>query len=209
MVELVDNTLQFLVTSFGCIWSGVLFCRSRKQAYFLLTCFYGCFAVAGLYWTLYYLLFSETPQIFYVSELGWISGYIFLYLLQYTFSDQDERAFKCGAAWISLVLGIPLMLFYCTFGDILSNVVICGMMMLLSWNAIRGLVYLQNGREVRHKLRNFHVVVVCFVATEYGLWTSGCFWVSNTMSNPYFWFDFLLTALIWSLLPITRKVVEA
>ena len=61
-MELTSNLLQFLVTLLGFCLGAVLYRQNRRQAYFLLACFYGCFALGSLYWTLYLLLFSETPQ---------------------------------------------------------------------------------------------------------------------------------------------------
>ncbi len=90
-MELISNLFQFAVTLLGFCMSGIRYLKDRKQTYFLLTCFYGCFALGSLYWTLYLLLFSETPQVFYVSEFGWVASVIFLYLLQYTLSSAEER----------------------------------------------------------------------------------------------------------------------
>lgn len=70
-MELIINLLQFFVTMLGFCLSGIRYLRHRTLSYFLLICFYGCFALGSLYWTLYLLLFSETPRIFYVSEFGW------------------------------------------------------------------------------------------------------------------------------------------
>lgn len=42
-MELVSNLLQFIVTLLGFSLSGIWYLKSRKQTYFLLTCFYGCF----------------------------------------------------------------------------------------------------------------------------------------------------------------------
>ena len=89
MIEFIDNLLQVLVTLGCCCISSLFFHRSRERAYFVLASFYGCFTFAGLYWTLFYLLFSETPNIFYVSEVGWLSGCILLYVLQNTVSRQN------------------------------------------------------------------------------------------------------------------------
>lgn len=69
-MELIINLLQFSVTLLGFCLSGIRYLRHRTLSYFLLICFYGCFALGSLYWTLYLLLFSETPRIFYVSEFG-------------------------------------------------------------------------------------------------------------------------------------------
>ena len=107
-MELIINLLQFFVTLLGFCLSGIRYLRHRTLSYFLLICFYGCFALGSLYWTLYLLLFSETPRIFYVSEFGWVSSVIFLYLLQYTLSSPEERSFSCRKSLLAPLIGVPL-----------------------------------------------------------------------------------------------------
>ena len=75
-MELIENLLQLLVTFVGALLSGISYRKSHRQAYFLLLCFYGCFALGALYWTLYLLLFDTTPRVFYVSEFGWVASVI-------------------------------------------------------------------------------------------------------------------------------------
>lgn len=58
------------------------------------------------------------------------------------------------------------------------------------------------------RLRRFHRAVLAFAALEYALWTSSCFWISDTLSNPYFWFDFLLSLVLLLLLPALGKAVD-
>ena len=40
-MELIENLLQLLVTFVGTLLSGISYRKSRRQAYFLLLCFYG------------------------------------------------------------------------------------------------------------------------------------------------------------------------
>ncbi len=136
-MELIENLLQLLVTFAGACLAGFAYWKSRAQKYFLLFCFYGCFALGALYWTLYLLLFGATPRVFYVSEFGWVASMIFLRILQATLSGPDERAFRCRVVWLAPLVGVPLMVFYCTYGDILSNLIWCGMMIALSFCSIR------------------------------------------------------------------------
>ena len=205
-MELVSNLLQFIVTLLGFSLSGIWYLKSRKQTYFLLTCFYGCFALGSLYWTLYLLLFSETPQVFYVSEFGWMASVIFLYILQYALSSAEERGFATRKALIALLVGVPLCVFYCTFGDILSNLLWCGMMIVVSYHAIRGLAYARTQAGAARDMRYFHIGVLCYVAAEYALWTSGCFWPGDSISSPYCWFDLLLTPCMLKLSTATGYI---
>ena len=96
-MEVISNLLQAAVTLLGFFLGGIRYLKSRKQEYFLLTCFYGCFFLGSFYWTMYLLLLSKTPQVFYVSEFGWVASVIFLSMLQYTrFLRQKKGDFRAG-----------------------------------------------------------------------------------------------------------------
>ncbi|MBS5677921.1 MAG: histidine kinase [Oscillibacter sp.] len=181
--------------------------KSREQPWFLLTCFYGTFALGTLYWTLHLLLRQETPQVFYVSDLAWLASYVFLLALTLTLPDAGERQSRTGLCWLAPVFCLPQFGLYVTYGDLLFNVLMCGLTMLLAWCAVRGLVWAKKTENGR--LRRFHGTVLAFIVLEYALWTASCFWVSDTLTNPYFWFDFLLTLVLLLFLPAVRKAVEA
>ena len=93
-MELISNLFQFAVTLLGFCMSGIRYLKGRKQTYFLLTCFYGCFALGSLYWTLYLLLFSETPQVFYVSDPFLCRGKR-LFDTEISDSSSDRRSALC------------------------------------------------------------------------------------------------------------------
>lgn len=209
MVELIDNALQFIVTLVAGVGAGILYYKGRKQAYFLLFCFLATFSLGTLYWTLHVLLFNYSPQIFYVSELAWIAGYLFLLTLGYTLSTMKERKFKHPAVWLVPIICIPQLGLYLTHGDILFNLLICGQTMAAAWYSVRGLIYARRQSGKPRDMQYFHIAVLCIITLEYCLWTASCFWVSDTLTNPYFWLDFLLTAALFALLPATRKAVEA
>ena len=60
-MELIENLLQLLVTFVGALLSGIAYRKSRRQAYFLLLCFYGCFALGALYWSVSAAVRYHTP----------------------------------------------------------------------------------------------------------------------------------------------------
>ena len=143
-----------------------------------------------------------------MSEFGWVASVIFLYILQYALSSAEERGFACRKALIALLIGVPLCVLYCTFGDILSNLLWCGLMIVVSYHAIRGLAYARAQVGTARDMQYFHIGVLCYVAAEYALWASGCFWPGDSISSPYCWLDFLLTLCIFALLPATGKAVR-
>ena len=231
MIEFWDYLVQFLVCAAGCTGAAALLVKSRRQPYFLLACFFGTYGLGTLYWTLHVLLLDVTPRIFYVSELGWIASYVFLLTMEMTLPSAEELRFRTKLSWLAPAIGVPQFILYITYGDVFFNVLMCSGTMAAAWLSIRGLVFsrrssvLQAGGEARGKddadfasgttapvvqpadLRPFHITVLCFTGLEYALWTSSCFWVSDTLSNPYFWFDSMLSAAIFMMLPATRKAV--
>lgn len=133
--------------------------------------------------------------------------YVFLLALTLTLADAGERRCRTGLCWLAPVFCLPQFALYVTRGDLLLNVLMCGLTMMLAWCAVRGLVWAKKTESGR--LRRFHGTVLAFIALEYALWTASCFWVSDTLTNPYFWFDFLLTLVLLLFLPAVRKAVEA
>ena len=218
MIEFWDYLVQFLVCAAGCTGAAALLVKSRRQPYFLLACFFGTYGLGTLYWTLHVLLLDATPQIFYVSELGWIASYVFLLTMEMTLPSAEELRFRTKLSWLAPAIGVPQFILYITYGDVFFNVLMCSGTMAAAWLSIRGLVFscrsaargtVDNADDetATANLRAFHITVLCFTALEYALWTSSCFWVSDTLSNPYFWFDFMLSASILAMLPATRKAV--
>ena len=194
-MELIENLLQLLVTFVGAVLSGIAYRKSSRQAYFLLLCFYGCFALGALYWTLYLLLFDTTPRVFYVSEFGWVASLIFLRILQATLAGADERrlplpqGMACACVRPSAA-GVLLRL----RGHSLQPDLVRHDDMRSPYCAIRGLVYAKTQTGAARNMRYFHSGVLCFAVSEYLLWTAGCFWPDTSPASPTFWCDMLLTS---------------
>lgn len=82
------------------------------------------------------------------------------------------------------------------------------MMIFLSFGALRGLSYTKQQTDAAKNLRYFHIGMLCYVFSEYLLWTAGCFWPNISPASPTFWCDKLLTVAILGLLPATRRAVR-
>lgn len=206
MVEFIDNLTQLLAALAGFLLSGASYLKSRRQPYFLLCCFYGCFGFGMLYWLLYTLLVTDAPPMFYVSDIGWISCFLFLLLLQYSFSDKEERSLQSRLPWLALVIIIPLTAYFISIGDALYNLIVGALMAAMLWTAVRGLVWQK--KQPNQSRRFFHFAVIGFLVLENCLWLSSYPWMGDTLANPYFWFDFAVTASLLMLFPAVRKAVQ-
>lgn len=207
MVEFIDNLTQLLVAFSGFLLSGVFYMRSRKPPYFLLCCFYGCFGFALLYWLLYTLLITDAPPMFYVSDIGWVSAFLFLLQLQSSLSDKEARTLRSRLPWLAFVVEIPLTVYFVSIGDVLYNLIVGILMTVLLWQAIRGLVW--HRRQPGRGKPGFHRAVIAYAVFENALWLSSYPWAGDGLSNPYFWFDFAVTASLLAFFPAVRKAVAA
>lgn len=53
--------------------------------------------------------------------------------------------------------------------------------------------------------RRLILTAVSFCLLEYAMQTVSCFWMGDTIRNPYFWLDLIVTASAALLVPATRK----
>src|SRR5699024_7713600 len=105
-----------------------------------------------------------------------------------------------------LVIIIPLTAYFISIGDALYNLIVGALMAAMLWTAVRGLVWQK--KQPNQSRRFFHFAVIGFLVLENCLWLSSYPWVGDTLANPYFWFDFAVTASLLMLFPAVRKAVQ-
>lgn len=207
MIETIVNAVQLgaLLFCSAVSLSGVY--RTRDEKWLLLFLFYAGYFLGDLYWQMYLVFYHRTPVVFYVSDLSWYAGYLFLYLLLQRMTPPGIRRFRDLRLRLLPVFCCAMCLFYMhEAGDYFGNVISALLMSFLLFQASKNLMYLRKtGRE--NPARFFYVLVLVFCALEYAGWTASCFWMGDTFANPYLWFDCLLTVAEVLFLQAVEKVV--
>ena len=204
MIESIENTLQIIVLL---VCSGIALYRAivqHSQSWILAFLFFGSWVLGDIYWLVCLLFYGETPQISIVSDLSWYASYIFLYMLLYYSSVPDEDSRKHLVPWLGPFVAAGMTVFFMLKGEILSNLIYGSLMGLLLFAAL-------NRQIDRKRYRNqmfLSDMILLFCFLEYALWMASCFWKSDTLSNPYYWFDFLLTISFVFFLPAIKKAVS-
>ena len=202
MIERYENTIQIAVLAVCVVAAASRAFRWRSRSWTLLTFFYGSFLLGDLFWLACLLFFDRTPQISVVSDLSWFAAYIFLYLLlrQVTpqVSGRDERLFPLFAPAFTMAMAA----FYSQWGSVLNNINYALLMGLLMGAALR-----RPPGEGNRACRGLVFVTLLFCLLEYCLWTASCIWEGDTMKNPYYWCDLLVTLSYPFFLPATKKAV--
>ena len=209
MIELFDNLSQLLAVALGCALSTVQYLHSRRTPWFLLSCFYGCFGLGLIYWLLYTSLVPDASPMFYVSDIGWISCFLFLLVLQVGFAERGEHRRAGFLPWLSVVLIVPLTIYYISLGDVLYNLIVGVLMIAIFWLALSGLATARRHPQQAADKRRFHLTMIVYILFENALWLSSYPWRGDSLANPYFWCDFAVTLSLLALYPAVRKAVAA
>ncbi len=203
MIESLENALQIIVLLFC---AGIALYRAitrHSQIWVLAFMFFGSWVLGDIYWLVCLLFYDQTPQISIVSDISWYASYIFLYLLLYYSAAPDDSGRKQLLPWLGPVFAAGMAVFFMFRGEILSNLIYASLMGLLLFAVINRLT--DRKRYQNQQLLSGMILLFCLL--EYGLWTASCFWTSDTLSNPYYWFDFLLTVSFVFFLPAIKKAV--
>ena len=171
MFEFSENTVQVLVLS-ACV--GVAFYRSirfRDKSSILLLFFNGSYLMGDLYWQVCLYYFGESPELPVISDLSWYGSFMFLPFLAFVFTG-------------------GLAAFFIQYGQITANIlyaIFFGHILYLVFN-----IYF-NYEKPTTRLKYVCILAFIFCLGEYGAATSSCFWEHESISNPYYWFDMVMT----------------
>lgn len=202
MIEIIENSLQLVTTGLCMIVSlrkGIL---QQSRAWVILALASGVFFLGDLYWELFLVLYGITPEYSYIPYLSWYAAYLFVLLLLFALREDNSR--RSGREhrkilWIIPVFTAGMCIFYMQYGDWIGNIISAVLMGLLIWHAADGLLCVREYQKELHgggmADAGIYMVVLLFCLSEYGAWTTSCFWMGDTWRNPYFWFDTLLSVV--------------
>ena len=191
MIESIENGIQLVTTAVSTALSVGRAVRSGKRTWLLLALASGVYFLGDLYWQLFLIFYGETPDYSFIPYLGWYAGYVFLLLLLLEVRGPRPAVPRSRLLWLFPVFTVGMGVFYLQWGDWIGNITAAILMGLLLWHAADSLSFWRSVQERGKRLLAWAVVLFC--AAEYAAWTSSCFWMGDTLKNPYFWFDTLLS----------------
>ena len=199
MIESLENILQILVVTCCLVIAVIRGIARKSRLWLLLTLFYGSWLLGDLYWVAFLVFFSKTPQISLVSDLSWYASFVFLYMLLRDVSPPGKDGAAKKLRWLGPIFALGMALFFIQWGEILGNLIYAGLMGLLLYAAI--------SRITERRCVCLASMILIFCLLEYGLWVASCFWDSDSVANPYYWFDLLLSICFPFFLPATKKAM--
>ena len=206
MSEIVENIIQLILTGICTACAAVFAIRSHRREWVLLGLFSGSYFLGDLYWSLFLLFYGETPTNLFIPDMSWYASFLFLFLLLLQMGGK-KRNTRRKILWLVPVFTAGMCVYYMQFGGYVTNLIYAILLTLILWRAFSGLLLVKDGSEKKQN-RLLYRTSILFCALEYAMWTVSCIWDSYSLSNPYFWFEFLLSFCFVLFIPALRKAVD-
>ncbi len=207
MIESSVNGIGLLAEGMLVILTALKVIRRKGRAWEMLLLFYAALFCGNVYWTLYLIFYGMTPKYFYVSEFVWYAGYLFLLLLV-NLVKRGSSSRRFPILYLIPPFAAGCGLFFILKGSaVIDNIVTETLMGLVMWNALEGFLLLRDAPEEERNTRCFFIVVFVFGLVEHAMWIASCFWMGDTLKNPYFWIELVQIVCLALMFPALRKAV--
>ena len=203
MIESLENAIQIAALLVLAVISLCMAVRKKDRVWVYLFFFYGSAMLGDIYWVVYLVFFSKNPETSLVPDLSWLASYIFIYLILKQFYPKTGEKKISILPWIGPVFAAGMALYFMQWDSIPRNVIYAVLEGILLFTVIKILTE----RRTSGKSMWFPWNLLFFCMMEYGSWFASCIWVEDSISNPYYWFDFLVTVSYLLFLPATEKAV--
>jgi hypothetical protein len=190
------------IISLLCTILGLLFCISKytethRRVYLYLLVFFLANFLSEYYWTIYELVMRDYPDVsMFVAYLGWNIGYVFLFLTQFSISNDEAKRYFHPIMLLPVLLNIPQFILYISFGGILNNIWEVGVTTITMVFCLQDIVYYVKNRGNLKIVPWFSILVLAYLTSIYVTWTSSCFDWRSEVQSPYLYFSVINSLLL-------------
>ncbi len=212
MIESIVNIFQMICIAITVAISAYNYYRSFRREWMLLALTGGAFFLGDLYYQLFLFFYGHTPRYSSIPDYSWAASLLSLFILVVTLSGEFFSKPRSIFLWLIPLINIPLCVLYILVtGYYVSNIVSVGLMCLILWHTVNALIPGKEkapaGNDTLKRERPFYILVLAFSAAEYLGWTVSCYWLGDTLWNPYFWFDSMLSFVVLLFPAALKKAV--
>ena len=187
-LESFGNILSLLCTIVGLLYCVFKYIEVPKRGFRLLIVFFLAKFLSEYYWTIYVLVMHADPDVSgFTAYLGWNISYLCLFLAVLCMRREGARRFFHPVMLAPILTNVPQFFLYNRYGGLLNNLWEVGITTLTMVFCLQTLVFHLKAREGRRRFPLLSLLVLIFLITEYGMWTSSCFEWENDLLNPYFY----------------------
>ena len=208
MIERIDNFLQIVLLG---ICAGISLKRSlttKTHAWAMLFLSAFIYLLADLYWQFYLKFYGETPPYSFIPYLSWYASFLFLLMLLIGIEGERRRRYHNVFLWLIPVFTLGAATFFTLRGvGILDALISVPIFTAILYRGF-GTLISRFKEESFKKSRMLYILILLCLLCEYASSITSCFWMGDTLLNPYFWSDTILSVSFLLLPMALRKAVD-
>ncbi len=210
-LELADNIIQLLALLLVLVAACLHALRTKTAALQYFICAIACAFVGNLFWSAYFLVYGDFPYYFSAAELCYLAFFLSLAGACIALVQQHRLALGIHhlgvRVWVLPVLVFGAnMLCYALVGGLLWNLYYAIPLAWLAYQAVRGLLLLQNQNGAAYgAVRGFYVAVVGYLIATNVMFVLSCVGYNGL----YLCCDFCVTLSFLCMFFYLRKAVAA
>ena len=187
-MEFFDNIVMLGASVAGLLVSLFRFIERPKRGWLYITAFFLAHILSDYYWTVYTLVIHDSPEVSaFMAYFGWNVGYVLLIFAVLHMRSLGAKRYFHPLMLIPIPLNIWQFILYIQYGGLLNNLWQETTSTIVAVICLQSLLYyFKNRRNVHFPFT--HLVILLFIITEYGMWTSSCFFYAGDPKNPYYYF---------------------
>ena len=203
-IDYAENLVQLLA-----VLSALLIClfqyiRQKENIWIYATAIYLSSLLSCYYWTAYLIIMDDWPTISNLfSYSGWNLSYIILLMLVlYTKSREEKRYFHPF-----MLLPIPLNLWqlslYLPYGGAVNSIYQVTILTLVACFSVQSFCWYFKNRKAGAARPYVASAALLYVAAEFGMWTSSCFY--QPIADLYYPCSFIFSSALLLLVLAVSK----
>ena len=203
-IDYAENLVQLLA-----VLSALLIClfqyiRQKENIWIYATAIYLSSLLSCYYWTAYLIIMDDEPTISNLfSYSGWNLSYIILLMLVlYTKSREEKRYFHP-----LMLLPIPLNLWqlslYLPYGGAVNSIYQVTILTLVACFSVQSFCWYFKNRKAGAARPYVASAALLYVAAEFGMWTSSCFY--QPIADLYYPCSFIFSSALLLLVLAVNK----
>ena len=181
--------MAIIIALLGCLFR---YLDVQRRGYLLLSVYFLTHLLSDYYWTVYTLVMHENPDISaFVAYFGWNVGYVVLLVATLHMADPGSKRYFHPLMLVPIPLNIIQFMIYIQYGGIFNNIWSGLFLTAVAMLAIQSIMYYLKTKTAETPRPYMHILILIYVATEYGMWTSSCYAWPGDFANPYYYSEFL------------------
>ncbi|MCR4787005.1 MAG: response regulator [Lachnospiraceae bacterium] len=191
-ISLIENVFTLFATIVGLLICLFHYIEMPKKGWLYTSIFFLMHLLSDYYWTTYTIVMRSEPEVSaFFAYLGWNVGYLFLLLAVWSMQKEGSKRYFNLLMLLPIPINVYQFMLYLPFGGLINNIWQGLFLTVIACICVRELLYCMKRRKAKVGFPWFHFLVLLFVISEYGMWTSSCFGWNSVFTNPYYYFEFV------------------